>query len=90
MRHKDEEKMLLSLTPVPVVKLIKCEKCDFETVLRAEYVSHFRKTHLKKTWEVTNPKVRLVKTELVKKVKGSGLIKENNTYATNYCIQWLR
>ena len=79
VRHKDEEKMLLSLTPVPVVKIIKCEKCDFETVLRAEYVSHFRKTHLQKSWEVTNPKVRLVKTKIVKKVKGSGLTRENLT-----------
>ena len=79
VRHKDEEKMLLKLTPLPMVKLIKCEKCDFETVLKAEYVSHFNKTHQQKSPDVKNPKIRLVKTKTVKKVKGNGLMRENIT-----------
>ena len=61
LRHKDEEKMLMRLTPLPNVKFIKCEKCDFKTVLKAEFVSHIKKAHPQKTQTMNdNPKIRLV------------------------------
>ena len=54
IRHKDEEKMLMSLTPLPNVQFINCEKCDFKTVLMSEFASHMKKAHPQ------NPKIRLV------------------------------
>ena len=54
LRHKDEEKMLMSLTPLPNVQFINCEKCDFKTVLTTQFASHMKKAHPQ------NPKIRLV------------------------------
>ena len=73
LRHKDEEKMLMRLTPLPNVKFIKCEKCDFKTVLKAEFASHIKKAHAQNTQIMKhNPKIRLVNKMKAKREKKTG------------------